>query len=280
VIKIDAHQHFWRYNARDYGWIGPHMEVLKRDYMPGELRPLQRQVGIEGTVAVQARQTVGETRWLLELAARHPFIKGVVGWVDLCDPGLATVLDVLSTEPKLCGVRHVVQDEPDDGFLLREDFCRGIGMLARYDLAYDLLIYGRHLRVACDFVERFPEQRFVLDHMAKPPIATGEIGPWADGLRRLAEHRNVACKVSGMVTEADWGSWQPSDMRPYLDVAFEAFGVGRILLGSDWPVCTVAGDYAQVMQVATDYVAEFTAEAQAAVCGGNAARFYRLERHM
>ena len=275
-MRIDAHQHFWLYNEQEYGWIGPEMAGLKRDFLPADLDPLQRALGIEGTVAVQARQAVDETRWQLELAGQHPEIRGVVGWLDLCDPGVGRQLEVLCVDERLRGVRHVVQDEPDDGFLLRPDFQRGIGLLADLGLTYDILIYPRHLPVASDFVARFPEQWFVLDHIAKPPIAEGRVQPWAEGIRRLAEHPRVYCKVSGMVTEAVWDGWTAADFRPYLDVVVEAFGTERIMFGSDWPVCTVAGSYAEVLGLAYDYAAQFSAAEQAAMAGENAARFYGL----
>jgi L-fuconolactonase len=275
-MRIDAHQHFWLYNEQEYGWIGPEMAGLRRDFLPANLLPLQRALGIEGTVAVQARQTVKETKWLLDLAGQHPEICGVVGWVDLCDPGVGRQLDALCADERLRGVRHVVQDEPDDGFLLRPDFQRGIGLLADLGLTYDILIYPRHLPVACEFVARFPEQWFVLDHIAKPPIAEGRVQPWAEGIRRLAEHPRVYCKVSGMVTEAVWDGWTAADFRPYLDVVVEAFGTERIMFGSDWPVCTVAGSYAEVLGLAYDYAAQFSAAEQAAMAGENAARFYGL----
>ncbi len=277
-MKVDAHQHFWRYNGDEYGWIGEDMAALRRDFLPADLEPLQRELGITGTVAVQARQTAEETRWLLRLAERHPFIRGVVGWVDLRDPEIDLELERLGQFQKLSGVRHVVQDEPDDRFLLQEDFLRGVGMLSTFDLAYDILIYPRHLPVACEFVDCFPRQRFVLDHIAKPPIAARELSPWAEDIRRLSEHPNVYCKVSGLVTEANWEGWTPDDIHPYLDVVFEAFGTQRIMFGSDWPVCTVAGSYAQVMRLVYDYAAQFSTAQQADLCSGNALRFYRLAR--
>jgi L-fuconolactonase len=279
-MRIDAHQHFWLYNAQEYGWIGPEMAGLRRDFLPTDLRPLQEALQIEGTVAVQARQTVDETEWLLQLAAQHPRIRGVVGWVDLCDPHVGRQLEMLCADERLRGVRHVVQDEPDDRFLLRPDFQRGIGLLAAFGLTYDILIYPRHLPAACEFVAQSPEQPFVLDHMAKPPIAAndsrGRAQPWAEGIRHLAEHPRVYCKVSGMVTEAAWDRWTAADFRPYLDVVVEAFGTERIMFGSDWPVCTVAGSYAEVLGLAYDYAAQFSAAEQAAMAGENAARFYGL----
>jgi L-fuconolactonase len=277
-MHIDAHQHFWRYNAKEYGWIGPDIQILRRDYLPADLRPLQQAIGIEGTVAVQARQLLEETRWLLELANQHPFIRGVVGWVDLRSPDLGDQLARFCAHEKFVGVRHVIHDEPDDLFAMREDFVRGVGTLAAYGLTYDLLLFPRHLPAACALVARHPNQPFVLDHIAKPPIAAGRLEPWATDLRRLATFPNVCCKVSGMVTEAEWLRWAPGDFDPYLDVVFEAFGAQRIMIGSDWPVCTVAAEsYAQVMQIVMDYVARLSAAEQAAVMGGTAARFYGLE---
>ena len=226
---------------------------------------------------MQARQTLEETQWLLELADRYPFIKGVVGWVDLRAPELPEQLERFCAHPRLRGVRHVVQDEPDDEFMLREDFVRGIGTLADFGLTYDILIFPRHLPVACELVERFPDQSFVLDHIAKPLIREGKVAPWDAGIRRLAPYPNVWCKVSGMVTEADWHRWQPTDFRPYLDVVFEAFGPRRIMVGSDWPVCTLAGSYADVIALVSDYIQQLSVAEQADVWGQTATRFYELE---
>lgn len=275
-MRIDTHQHYWRYNPREYGWMLPGMEILKRDHLPDDLLPLLRAAAIDSTVAVQARQILDETRWLLELAAQYPFIKGVVGWVDLLSPQLREQLEQFAPDPKLCGVRHVVHDEPDDQFMLGEDFVRGIGLLAEFDLTYDLLLFPKHLPVACELVSMFPEQPFVLDHIAKPFIKTGQVSPWDADLRRLAAVPNVFCKVSGMVTEADWKAWKPADFRPYLDIVFEAFGTKRVMLGSDWPVCTVAGTYPEVMQLAFDYVAQLSETEQANVLGNNAISFYGI----
>ena len=277
-MHIDAHQHFWKYNEREYGWIDNSMEAVRRDFLPDDLKPELECNGFQGCVAVQARQTLEETRWLLELAAHAPFILGVVGWVDLRSPRLRIELESLARYPKLVGVRHIVQSEADERFLLQPDFLRGIAMLEEFNLAYDILIYARHLSVAAEFVARFPRQRFVLDHMAKPPIKSGAIDDWARGIRELASFPNVYCKVSGLVTEADWQKWKPEDLRPYLDVASECFGASRLMIGSDWPVCTVAGPYSRVMNVMKDYLHKFSAEEREAVLGGNAATFWRLKR--
>jgi len=227
---------------------------------------------------VQVRQSLEETRWLLELADGDPSIMGVVGWVDLPSPDVQSQLEAFSRNSKLVGVRHIVQSEPNDRFLLEEDFLRGISLLERFDLTYDILIYPRHLAVAAEFVEKFPRQRFVLDHLAKPYIKTGEIEPWAAGIRRLAEFPNVFCKLSGLVTEADWKGWRPEQIAPYIDVALEAFGPERLMIGSDWPVCLVAGTYGRVMDIVKTYLAQYSSEEQEGVLGGNAQRFWKLPR--
>jgi L-fuconolactonase len=276
-MPIDAHQHFWSYNQREYGWIDDSMAALRRDFLPGDLKPELERNGFQGCVAVQARQTSEETRWLLEQAEQAPFILGVVGWVDLRSPRLRFELESLAGKSKLVGVRHIVQSEPDERFLLQPDFLRGMAMLEEFDLAYDILIYTKHLPVAAEFVARFPKQRFVLDHLAKPPIKSRAVDTWARGIRALASHPNVHAKLSGLVTEADWQAWKPEDMPPYLDVAFDCFGPKRLMIGSDWPVCTVAGSYSRVMDVIKDYMGRYAAEEREAVLGGNAAKFWRLK---
>lgn len=275
-MHIDAHQHFWVYNPREYEWIDDSMASLRRDFLPAELKPELQGAGFQGCVAVQARQTIEETRWLLELAASSPFILGVVGWVDLQSPPVRSQLQAFAGNPKLVGIRHVVQGEPDDRFLLRPEFLRGISVLEQFDLAYDILIYSKHLPVAAEFVRQFPRQRFVLDHLAKPPIQSGSLDPWAGGIQELAAFPNVFCKLSGMVTEADWHHWKPQDMAPYLDVAFESFGPQRLMIGSDWPVCTVAASYDNAMGLVKDYLGRHSVQVQEAVLGGNAQRFWRL----
>lgn len=275
-MKIDAHQHFWTYNAGEYSWMGPGMETLKRDYLPPDLPPLLKSAGIDGTVAVQARQCLEESLWLLELADQYPFIKAVVGWVDLCSAEIDEQLAALAGHRKFRGVRHILHDEPDDRFMLREAFLRGLGRLAGYGLTYDLLLFPRHLSAACELVKQFPNQPFVVDHLAKPLIKARELSPWAADIRRLATFPNVFCKVSGMVTEADWRHWKPADFTPYLDVIFECFGTKHIMVGSDWPVCTLAGNYSEVLQIPADYLGKLSADEQAAVWGENAKRFYGI----
>lgn len=278
-MNIDAHQHFWIYDPAEYGWIDDSLSALRRDFLPADLKPELEHNGFQGCVAVQARQTLQETEWLLELATEDPFIVGVVGWVDLrsSESQLRSQLEMLAKNSKLVGIRHIVQAERDDHFLLQPDFLRGIALLEEFDLAYDILIYPKHLPVAVEFVQKFPRQRFVLDHLAKPLIKQGVLQPWADGIKILAKFPNVYCKLSGLVTEADWQSWRPEQISPYLDVAFECFGPERLMIGSDWPVCAVAASYKQTMNLVKNYLSHFPDEAQAAVLGGNAARFWKLK---
>ena len=279
-MKIDAHQHFWNYSIKEYPWIDDSMSILKKDHLPDNLAQILSANGIDGSVAVQARQSLEETRRLLELANEHETIKGVVGWVDLRSASLQDQLDEFSKHAKLVGVRHVVQDEPDDNFLLRPDFMRGIEKLLTYDLAYDILIFPKQLPAAIEFIAAFPEHRFVLDHIAKPFIKDGILSPWDEQMQQLASFSNVFCKVSGMVTEADWRQWRISDFEPYLDVVFEAFGVNRLMFGSDWPVCTVAAAYNKVVQIVDSYMKKrrFSKAEQTAFWGGNAAAFYHLKQ--
>jgi L-fuconolactonase len=273
---IDAHQHFWRYNPDEYGWIDDSMARLRRDFLPLDLQPEIESAGFDGCVAVQARQTLEETRWLLELAANSQFILGVIGWADLQSDNVRSQLKKFSDNPKLLGVRHVVQGEPDDRFMLRAEFQRGVAALEEFGLTYDILIYPRHLPVAAEFVKRFPQQRFVLDHLAKPFIKRGEIEPWRSNLRRLADFSNVYCKLSGMVTEADWQAWTVEQIAPYLKTALECFGAERLMIGSDWPVCTIAGSYARTMNLVIEFLKGYPDAERDAVLGGTAAKFWRL----
>jgi L-fuconolactonase len=276
-MNIDAHVHFWRYDQAQYEWIDDSMAALRRDFLPSDLRPEMERAGIDACVAVQARQSIQETRWLLELAEAHPFIVGVVGWVDLQADDVGAQIDQFCTHPKLVGLRHIVQSEPDDRFLLKPAFRRGISLVGELDLAYDILIYPKHLAVAAEFVSRFKGQRFVIDHLAKPEIRSSQIREWEKGVRRLAEFPQVFCKLSGLVTEADWREWRPEQMRPYLDVAFDCFGPERLIAGSDWPVCTLAADYARTMSIVGDYLADRPQAERDGVLGGNAQRFWRLK---
>ena len=275
-MKLDSHQHFWRYDATQYPWIPPG-SPLQRDWLPADLALLQVPLGFTGSIAVQARQSLAESHWLLGLADADPRVAGVVGWVDLQADDVEEPLAPLARHPKFVGVRHVVQDEPDDQFMLRPSFLRGLGRLRQFGLTYDLLIYPKQLPAALEVVRQFPGQPFVLDHIAKPLIRENVLNPWRRQIRELAAFPNVQCKVSGMVTEADHAAWRPEHFRPYLDEVFAAFGPDRLMFGSDWPVCLLAGSYEQVYRLAADYVtdvARWDAVAQAKFFGGNCARFY------
>lgn len=273
--RIDAHQHFWRYAPNTHAWIDDSMAILKRDFLPGDLKPLLEAAGFDGSIAVQAQTNVAETDWLLVLAAEHDFIRGVVGWVDLCASSIADDLARLSQNPRLVGIRHVIQSEPD-GFMVRDVFRRGIAALAGVDLSYDILIYERQLLEALDLVRAVPRQRFVIDHIAKPDIKSGGFDSWRKGIEALAREPNTWCKLSGMVTEADWSAWAPATFTPYLDVVVQSFGPGRCMIGSDWPVCTLAGEYASVVGIVADYARQLSPSERAMIMGGAAAEFYRL----
>jgi L-fuconolactonase len=275
-MRIDSHQHFWHYNAERDGWITDEMAVLKRDFMPEDLLPGMLATGIDASIAVQADQSDDETLFLLSFAERHPEIRGVIGWVDLQADDIEDRLRKFSQFFKLRGFRHIVQAEPDDRFLMRPEFLRGIRCLGTYGFTYDILIYAQHLPVANEFVRQCPEQKFVLDHLAKPLIKTGEIDYWARGIRAMANHPNVCCKLSGLVTEADWAKWSADDLKPYLDVVFEAFGTDRLMFGSDWPVCLLAASYERVKETIENYTRDLTSIEKAKIFGLNAARFYGL----
>jgi L-fuconolactonase len=274
--RIDAHHHLWRYSADEYGWIDETMIALQRDFLPSDLTTEMRAAGVDSAIAVQARQTLEETRWLLEMAEQSDAISGVVGWAPIASERFAASLEEFSDRSMLKGLRHVVQAEPDDYYLLREDFNRGISGLHETGLVYEVLIYERHLPQAIEFVDRHPNQVFVLDHIAKPRIRDGILEPWATRMRELAKRENVSCKVSGVVTEADWKGWTLEGIRPYLDVVAGAFGSQRMMAGSDWPVCLVASGYARWFRVLEDYFAGFSMQEREAVFGGNAARVYGL----
>ena len=278
-MKIDAHHHYWKYNREEYGWIDDAMSVIQRDFLPADLARELGAVGIEGVISVQARQSLVESRWLQELAARNEFMRGVVGWVPLVEPGVGDILEELRAGTgggKLRGVRHVLQGEPDDRYMLRADFQAGLRHLTRLGLAYDVLVFERHLPVAAELADAHPEQVFVLDHLGKPRIKEGEIDNWAAGIRKLARQENVFCKVSGLVTEADWQAWTSESLRRYFDVALEAFGPERLMFGSDWPVCLVASGYEGWWRTVEDWAAALGAGERAALFGGTAIRAYGL----
>lgn len=276
MMNIDAHQHFWQYDPARHGWITEQMSRLKRDFMPPDLKVEMDKAGMEACVAVQADQTERETRFLLDLAEEYPYVKGVVGWLDLRADDFEERLVHFMEDSALKGLRHIVQDEPDDNFLLGADFLKGIETVGKYGLAYDILIYSRHLPVAVEFASRFPDQKFVLDHIAKPEIKQQKVDDWEKGIRELAQHPGICCKVSGMVTEADWEHWKADDFKPYLDVVFDAFGPDRLMFGSDWPVCTLAANYQQVFRLLDDYLALLSETARRQIMGRNAEQFYDL----
>jgi len=275
-MRIDAHQHFWKYNSKEYPWIGE--DRIRRDFLPPELAAEQAKVHFDGSVAVEARASIEESRWLLELAEANPKVYGVVGWVDLLSPDVETQLARFAPNPKFAGVRYGLQGEEDDRFALRPAFLNGISKLSKFGLAFDLLIVPKQLPAAIELVKQFPRQPFVVDHMAKPLIKAGTIEPWAGHMRELAAMPNVSCKVSGLVTEADWRHWRPEDFVPYLDVVAGAFGEDRLMIGSDWPVCLIAASYEQVTSLATSYLEKrFSPAALRKISGENAVRFYKLK---
>lgn len=275
-MVIDSHHHFWHYTAEDYGWIPPEWSRIKRDFLPADLASEIAAAGVHGVISVQARQSLAETEWLLDLASNNDFIRGIVGWVPLVDPAIESHLDRYASHPKFRAVRHVLQAEPDNGYMLRADFNRGLSALARRSLAYDILILERHLPAAIQLVDRHPDQVFVLDHIAKPRISAGELEPWAANIRELARRPHVACKVSGLVTEADVNAWSPAQLQPYLDVVLSAFGPSRLLFGSDWPVCLAGVSYAAWKHTVETALASLSSSERAAIMGENASRLYRL----
>src|SRR6478735_770389 len=275
-MTIDSHQHFWSYDKAEYPWI-PEGTPLHRDWLPEDLSALQKPLGVDGSVAVQARQTVEESRWLLTLADHDPRIKAVVGWADLRSEAVEEQLAELAKHPRFRGVRHVVQDETDGRFMQGAGFRSGIRALQTHGLTYDILIQAKQLPSAIELVREFPEQPFVLDHIAKPGIKAAVIEPWKSQIRELAKSPNLMCKVSGLVTEADQKNWQAADLQPYLDVVFECFGPERLMWGSDWPVCLLAASYERVYQVVADYGGQLSATERAAIFGGNCARFYGIK---
>jgi len=275
-MSIDSHQHFWNYSSTEYPWITDKLAILKRDYLPDDLAPELAKVGLAGSVAVQARQNLSENDLLLRLADTNPSVKGVVGWVDLQNDRVEEQLAPLTRHSRFVGVRHVVQDEPDEQFVLRPAFIRGISKLKQFSLTYDLLVFPNQLPASIKLVQKFPDQSFVLDHIAKPFIRDQKFSPWKEDITELAKSPNVLCKVSGMVTEANWNTWKKEDFKPYLDHIFETFTPDRLMYGSDWPVCLLSGTYQQVFDLVRDYIRQFPAEIQEKVLGQNATRFYSL----
>ena len=276
MLKIDSHQHFWKYEDSMSDWITADMAVLRRDFMPADLEPILKESGIDGCVAVQVNQSQEENLFQLTSALSHDFIKGVVGWVNLQATDIAEQLEELSKHVKLKGFRHILQGEQDRALMLKPKFLNGIKALAKHGFTYDILIYPDQLMYVPDFLSQFPDQRFVIDHIAKPEIKTRNIDDWAAGIKALQKYDNLFCKVSGMVTEADWSGWKPEDFDPYLDIVFETFGARRVMFGSDWPVCLPAGEYKDVVSLAGNYIEKLTTNEQSLFWGGNAMEFYNL----
>ncbi|WP_133507642.1 amidohydrolase family protein [Flavobacterium chryseum] len=273
--RIDAHQHFWKFDPIRDSLIDDSMQKIQRDFLPKDLFPLLQQNQFSGCVAVQASQSEEETNFLVDLAAKNEFIKGIVGWVDLRNQNIEERLIYFSNHKKIKGFRHVVQGEPDD-FMLRKDFQNGIAALKQFNYTYDILIFHHQLPAAIHLVNQFPDQSFVVDHIAKPDIKSGDILSWKKGISTIAKAENVMCKISGMVTEANWQSWKPNDLKPYLDVVFENFSVDNLMFGSDWPVCNVASDYTEVVKTLEDYIAQFSVQDQNKIWYENAQSFYKL----
>ncbi len=277
---IDSHQHFWQVGRFEYPWMSPELGVLYRDYLPEMLEPILKEQGVAKTILVQASNSLAETDWLLSLADQHQFIAGVVGWVDLTDSGMLEDLEVFSANPKFKGVRHLVESEPMEDWLGRPEVIRGLQTLEKHEVSYDLLVHTRHLRYVKTVAEACPELRLVVDHVAKPPISSGEVAEWAkwaDALREVAGYPNVSCKLSGLVTETNLTSWRVEDLRPFIEQALEFFGPGRMMFGSDWPVCLLAASYAQVLETFQLLLGELSDEERAMIFGGNAMKFYQLQ---
>ncbi len=274
-MTIDAHQHFWVYDLARHAWLTDEMATLRRDFMPADLEPILAASGIDGCVAVQADQTEAETLFLVNMARTYGFVRGVVGWVDLLAANLTDRLEAFSQHKEIRGFRHIAQAEPAD-FLARPNVIRGIRQLADFGFTFDILIYPSQLKAALHLVRAVPEVNFVIDHMAKPSVGRQEISRWSNFMVELAKQPHVSCKVSGMVTEADWQIWRKADLFPYLDVVFEHFGPDRLLFGSDWPVCLTAANYTQVKTVVEDYLIPWGDEVRSKVFGGNALKFYSL----
>jgi L-fuconolactonase len=275
-MKIDSHHHFWKYDPAEYDWIDEPMAAIRCDFLPADLKRELDNASFDGAISVQARQTLDETNWLLNLADEHDFLKGVVGWVPLANASAVRILDSLADRSKLKGIRHIVQAEPDERFILREDFNAGVRLLAEYGLAYDILIYERHLSETIEFVDRHPNQLFVLDHLAKPRVRDQMIEPWRTNICRLAERKNVYCKISGLVTEADWTAWTAAHVAVYLGTVLDAFGPERVMFGSDWPVCLVASSYERWHEIVFRFCEKLSAGEQDRIFGGTAIEAYRL----
>ncbi len=276
-MKIDSHQHFWQYDPDKHIWMSSEMALLKQDYLPSDLKNELVKNGLDGCVSVQASQSEGETEFLLKLASENEFIKGVVGWVDFRADNISDRLAYYAnSDSKIKGFRHVIHDEPDVDFMLGKAFQHGLSFLANHHFTYDLLIFPKHLKASLELINNFPYQKFVIDHIAKPPIAKGEIDDWKKYMRTIGKNEQVYCKLSGMVTEANLKNWKYEDFVPYLDVVVESFGMERIMFGSDWPVCLLSCDYNKMKGIVDRYISEFSPANQEKILGLNAIKFYSL----
>lgn len=274
-MKIDAHQHFWHYNPIKHDWIDEEMAAIRKNFLPEDLEPILKENDIDGCVAVQADQTEAETDFLIYLSQKNSFIRGVVGWVDLRAENIRERLDHYQTYSIVKGFRHVLQGEAPE-FMLQPSFKNGIAQLKDFGYTYDLLLFPQHLKAAIELVKENPNQLFIVDHISKPLIKAGIVGEWEKDIKAIAQHENVYCKVSGMVTEADYKNWKKEDFTPYLDIVTEAFGTNRLLFGSDWPVCLVAANYTEMLAITKDYYSGFSSVEQANIFGNNALKFYNL----
>jgi L-fuconolactonase len=277
MLKIDAHHHFWKYDPVEYGWISNRMSAIRHDFLPEDLGKEISGAGVSGVITVQARQTLQESSWLLELAERNDFVRGVVGWAPLISTEAGGILEELAANCKLRAIRHVLQDEADDNYMVRDDFNRGIRALRPLGLAYDILIFERHLPQTIEFVDRHPDQVFILDHLAKPRVKYYEISPWRENIQELAKRSNVYCKISGLATEADYSNWTEEQLRPYIETVLNAFGARRTMFGSDWPVCLVAIKYRDWVRIVDDVVSRLSLSEQARFWSGTAMEAYRLD---
>ena len=277
-MKIDSHHHFWKYDPHTYSWMNEKMEVLKVDYQPIDLRKEIEEAGIDGVVSVQADQSLRETDDLLEHAKTNDFILGVVGWFPLADSNVKDLFDKYSNNQLLKGIRHVVQDEPDDNFILGEQFNRGVSLIKDYNWVYDILIYERQLGPSIQFVDRHPEQIFVLDHIAKPRIGESVIEPWKAQMYEMSKRENVSCKLSGIATEAKWNEWKKEDLIPYMEIALDAFGPGRVMFGSDWPVAKLAVEYGPWVEICRDFISSLSDNEKSLIEGRVALEIYGLNK--
>lgn len=276
IVCIDAHQHLWRYLAPGPSWMADGMEVLRRDYLLNDLRAVTTKAGVTGTIVVETERTIEETVWLSEIAASYDLIRGVVGWAPLTDPAIEFHLERVASLPKMKAIRHPIHDEADDHFVLHDDFNRGVAALKQFDLGYDILIFEKHLPQTIQFVDRHPDQVFILDHIAKPRIRDRVLSPWRENIRELARRPNVYCKISGMVTEDDWLTWSYYGLHPYIETVLEAFTPKRLMFGSDWPLVTLASSYQRWIDTVRSAIAQLTTTERERILSGTAIEAYRL----